>query len=222
MPDAIGEFRRDHPDVRMSLEIREPADCARLLRDGAIDLAVVLESHPTHGLPPLDPDGLRVEHLVDDVMHVAMPAEHPLARADETGVDVAALRHEPWIRDDGPLCSEQLVRMCAVAGYEPRIAFDSDDYAAVGRLVASGVGVALIPGLAADQMIGGVVLRATRPAVVRRVSAVVGVPAPPAAEAMLGVLARTTGQGRALSEAEVVAISEAEIIAGVTAGEGRA
>ena len=41
-----------------------------------------------------------------------------------------------------------VVRACHAAGFEPNVAFESDDYAVVQGLVAAGVGVALIPTLA--------------------------------------------------------------------------
>jgi DNA-binding transcriptional LysR family regulator len=44
--------------------------------------------------------------------------------------------------------SNIVLRACAQAGFEPRIAYTSDDYFAIQGLVASGMGVALVPGLA--------------------------------------------------------------------------
>ena len=40
-----------------------------------------------------------------------------------------------------------MLRACQDAGFQPRIAYQSDDYFAIQGLVASGMGVALIPGL---------------------------------------------------------------------------
>ena len=44
-----------------------------------------------------------------------------------------------------------VLRACQQAGFEPRIAYTSDDYFAIQGLVASGMGVALVPGLGARQ-----------------------------------------------------------------------
>ena len=43
--------------------------------------------------------------------------------------------------------SNVVLRACRDAGFQPRIAYQSDDYFAIQGLVASGMGVALIPGL---------------------------------------------------------------------------
>ena len=44
--------------------------------------------------------------------------------------------------------SNIVLRACQQAGFEPRVAYTSDDYFAIQGLVASGMGVALVPGLA--------------------------------------------------------------------------
>jgi len=52
-----------------------------------------------------------------------------------------------------------LVRACELAGFEPRVAFESDDYTAIQELVGAGVGVALLPDLALCPPHPSVVLR---------------------------------------------------------------
>jgi DNA-binding transcriptional LysR family regulator len=159
LPDAVGVFHRAHPGVRMTLQIREPEDCPTPLREGELDLAVVFEHADAPALPT---EGLRRRALGDDEAWVALPPGHRLA--DVAGpVAVTDLRDEPWIRDTGRSCREQLARLCAAGGFEPTIAFDSDDYVTAGRLVLAGVGVALVPDLARDRVDDAVVLRAVRP-----------------------------------------------------------
>ena len=45
-------------------------------------------------------------------------------------------------------CRRELLALCADAGFTPRIAFASDDYVAVQSLVAAGLGVTVLPGMA--------------------------------------------------------------------------
>ena len=62
---------------------------------------------------------------------------------------------------------------CAQAGFTPDAAFASDDYMAVQALVAAGLGVSVIPGLAVTHPLPGVAVRrlaSTAPS--RRISAV--------------------------------------------------
>lgn len=86
--------------------------------------------------------------IVEDPMRVALPPGHPLA-ASKT-VDLSALSDEEWLCGDKPsACREHVINACRMAGFEPRISFESDDYQVIQGLVAAGLGVGLIPELAA-------------------------------------------------------------------------
>jgi DNA-binding transcriptional LysR family regulator len=189
LPGAIGVFRRRHPGVRLSLELREPEETPDLVREGELDLAITFGYLPG---PEPETEGLTVTWLLDDVVNVALPAGHPALEdvgprsTDE--IDVSTLRDAAWIRDSGQVCRTQLVEMCAAAGFTPNIAFDSDDFPMVSGLVESGVGVALVPDLAVHQMGRRVVLRRLRPGVIRRIFALTPPNPSPAAAAMLDVL----------------------------------
>ena len=189
LPGAIGAFCRRHPGVRLSLELREPEDTPDLVREGELDLAITFGYLPG---PEPDTEGLTATWLLDDVVNVALPPGHPAL--DDAGVrstdeiDVSTLRDAAWIRDSGQVCREQLVAMCAAAGFTPNIAFDSDDFPMVSGLIESGVGVALVPDLAVHQMGRRVVLRRLRPRVVRRIQALTPQRPSPATTAMLEVL----------------------------------
>jgi DNA-binding transcriptional LysR family regulator len=84
-----------------------------------------------------------------------------------------------------------LLRACNAAGFEPRIAFHSDDYLAIQGFVAAGVGVSLIPDLALLAVREDVAIReVTSRAPVRRINAATlrdGYRTP-AVDAMLDVL----------------------------------
>jgi len=83
------------------------------------------------------------------------------------------------------------VRSCLAAGFEPYVAFESDDYETVQGLVAAGVGVAFIPRLALTRVHSGIVVRALAPQSPTRkvtVATMSGPGAAPAAGSMIGVL----------------------------------
>ncbi len=62
-------------------------------------------------------------------------------------MDLAPLADAAWIAGC-ERCRADLVGRCERAGFTPRVAFETDDYVAVQALVASGVGVSLLPALA--------------------------------------------------------------------------
>jgi len=186
LPPAIGAFRRQLPDVDLTLEILDAQAAVRALDDGRIDLAVIFDY----------PDQLRVEtgyltrrELTTDPMFVALPSAHPQA-SRSTPISLETLRDDQWIGDCGPdpTCREVLDLLCRQAGFRPSIAFESDNHLAIGRLIGTGVGVALVPGLAAEQMPADVRLRALRPAVSRRVVALTAPGTPPVADSMITIL----------------------------------
>ncbi len=198
MPLAIANFRAAYPEVELTLAEAEPEVLAPLLRAGELDLALLFE------FPDESPLGgeLARTTLLEDPLYAALPREHRLARGGH--VRLEDLREEAWIQtSNASTCARHVVRCCHAAGFEPRVSFESDDYQTVQGLVAAGVGVALIPGLALSVVRDDVAIRPVSPAPpVREVIAAVpaGARLLPAAPAMLGLLeaaaARLTDSGR--------------------------
>jgi len=176
VPPAIAAFRAAHPGVELTLEEAEPQDAADGLREGRYDVAVVFEYDFA---AMLDAAGIVLHPLQGDEMLVALPPGHALAGADPVPMD--ALGAETWIASQDAGCRRLLDHGAARAGFTPKVAFASDDYGAVGRLVLAGVGVALVPALAAPAVGDAVLLRRLDPAPARRISA--AVPAAPSAAA---------------------------------------
>src|SRR5580698_5991618 len=142
MPLAIAAFRARHPDVELTLAEGEPEQIAPRLRAGEIDFALLFEFGDGTGAEELT----RVE-LLEDPLFLALPSEHALAKKRKLRLE--DLRDEAWIQTSSASpCARHVVRSCHAAGFEPNVAFESDDYQTVQGLVAAGVGVALIPELA--------------------------------------------------------------------------
>ena len=82
-------------------------------------------------------------------MFLVLPRDHPLAA--KRNLRLADLADEAWIGGRPSCeCNRLIYGACARAGYDPRIAFETDDYAAVQGFVAAGVGVSLIAELGPD------------------------------------------------------------------------
>jgi DNA-binding transcriptional LysR family regulator len=158
MPLAIANFRARHPDVALTLAEGEPEEIAPRLHAGEFDLALLFEFPGARERPA----GLRMVTLLEDPMHVAMPAEHPLV--DKPALTLANLRGEDWVQTSASSpCARHVVRSCLAAGFEPKVTFESDDYETVQGLVAAGVGVALVPRLALARVHPGIVVRELAP-----------------------------------------------------------
>jgi DNA-binding transcriptional LysR family regulator len=188
MPLAIATFRERHPDVSLTLAEGEPEEITPRLRAGEFDLALLF-AFP--GVGERAGSGLRSVTLLEDPMHVALPAEHPLA--GQPALTLADLQEQQWVQTSASSpCARHVVRSCLAAGFAPNVAFESDDYETVQGLVAAGVGVALIPRLALTRVRPGIVVRALAPrSPARKVVAATasGPGVAPAAKTMLRVLA---------------------------------
>ena len=187
-PRAVAAFRERPPAVELSLVPGEPADGIAALKAGEADIALLIES----GFETCHDPALERTPIMEDPMYALLPAGHPLAERRRLRLD--DLREENWI--SGPpaaTCpdSEILLRACQSAGFEPRIAFPSDDYLAIQGFVAAGMGVSLVPDLALLAVRDDVVVRAlrTRPPVRHIVAGTLaGGYCSPAKQAMLETL----------------------------------
>jgi DNA-binding transcriptional LysR family regulator len=157
-PLAIAAFRRAYPEVTLSMTMAEPADAIPMLICGELDVALSVDG-PDDELTA----GVDRLWLFDDPMYIALPATHPLARRRE--VRLSDLRNEEWMLGTTDSCpdSRLFAKACRAAGFEPRLTFENDDYAAIAGFVAAGVGVAMIPDLAATSVRGDIVLRSLGP-----------------------------------------------------------
>jgi DNA-binding transcriptional LysR family regulator len=201
VPLAIARFRDLHPGVELVVEIIEEEKSIPRLRCGELDIAL---SNGTEAMP-----GELIEHihLFEDPMYVALPADHRLVARSK--LRLRDLADEPWMLGTTTTCPDARMfkRACHAAGFEPNIAFENDDYHAILGFVAAGVGVALIPDLAARAAREDVVIRSLGPgATVRQVTAAVpsGYRAP-AAEALLEVLLEIGSEWQRTGQALVYA-----------------
>lgn len=149
---ALGTFARRYPDVRVAIAQLETAAAHDALIAGAIDLAVTFDDAPVG--PPVPAPITRRRLLTDDVL-VALPADHPLAA--QPRVALLDLAGERWIDAPDAGVNPTLARL--LPEREHGTGYDGDDFAVVLALVAAGLGVAMIAGLAARRLPPGVVTR---------------------------------------------------------------
>ena len=152
MPMAIADFRAKHPAIELSMTLGEPEHIEPQLKSGELDLVLGFGSRFT------DEDGIERRFLLDDPMLLVLPQDHALA--NKRNLRLADLADEAWI--GGPQdceCNRLIYGACSAAGYDPRIAFETDDYAAVQGFVAAGVGVSLIAELGLRTIRDDIVVR---------------------------------------------------------------
>lgn len=133
VPAAMAQLAAKHPGLEVNLVDTHPPEAFELLRTGKVDVAIVFRYDETAP----EPHGVRLHHLVDDPLYVL----------SDGPATVAGLRDATWIAGCDR-CRSHLIALCAAEGYEPRIGYTSDDMVVMQALVAAGLGVTTMPGLA--------------------------------------------------------------------------
>jgi DNA-binding transcriptional LysR family regulator len=168
MPLAFASFRRRHPDVTLTVVDDHLQRLLPRLAAQELDLALIYEHDVLTEVAAQDLD--RVP-LLDDVYQAVLPPGHHLARRRQ--LTLTNLRDEPWI-GGAPTSAWYRITTdaCRRAGFTPHADYASDDHIAVQALVAAGLGVSVIPGLALVHPVPGVAIRTLASgAPVRRISA---------------------------------------------------
>lgn len=164
MAQAITRFHRRHPRVELTLIEGEPEEYLPQIRSGRVDLGLGFEYDH---VPRVRVESSEERLLMEDPIGVALPVGHPLAA--QPAVRLEDLRDEAWIGSTPRSSVHAFTQnLCRTAGFEPRIKFQTDDYHVAQAHVATGIGVAFLPQLAAVTAHPGVVFRSLGPSVPSR------------------------------------------------------
>ena len=134
----LSAFHRNHPAVELTVREQSSEELAEMLRDDVVDLAFLSVTER------IQRRGLELHPLVSEELVVVVPPQHPLAGRDI--VRLAELASEPFIAfRPGSRLRELLDFGAAGAGFEPRIALESNESRRIRSLVSGGLGVAILP-----------------------------------------------------------------------------
>ena len=155
IPRAIAEFRRAHPAVVVGHAEGLTRGLVVDVRDGDLDLAVVGTAHPEPAF-----EGVRLRKLMDDALSVALPLDHRLAGREM--LSLADLEGENWIAGQ-PRTQDTLIAGVQDGDFQPQIPYVVLEWSAKQGFVAAGLGVTLVPTLAASAVRPDVVVVALDP-----------------------------------------------------------
>jgi DNA-binding transcriptional LysR family regulator len=155
IPPALARVRAALPRLEISLRVAERDDALRLLRQGALDLAVI----EAHTIPAAADGGLTYHPLLSDPFRIVVPRSHRLAA--KRVINLADTAAEPWIdiRCEVGCCRAATRAAFHQAGFEPRRVVEADEYWPAQGFVAAQLGLALIPALALGVLHDGVAVR---------------------------------------------------------------
>jgi DNA-binding transcriptional LysR family regulator len=134
VPKAATELSRSHPGIELNLVDAHPSEGLTMLRAGHVDIALIFRD----GDAPLEEEGFRLTHLLDDSLYLI--SDQPRQRLEDH-------RDSAWV-GGCERCRAATITACERAGFSPRIAYSCDDTVVTQSLVAAGIGVAIVNGLA--------------------------------------------------------------------------
>lgn len=158
VPRAIAVLAAQRPHTRVPLREGTSPRLLNAVARGRLDLAVLAE--PRHV-----PENVEVLPFLDDPLFIACAPEHPFA--GQASVTTAEFRNERWIAGSTEP-GTTLLGAWSDASWQPDIAFVARDWVAKLGLVAAGLGVTVVPGLAVPVLPPAIgLVRIDHPAAVR-------------------------------------------------------
>ncbi|MEU4391283.1 LysR family transcriptional regulator [Kribbella sp. NPDC023855] len=152
VPPALAKLESRAPALEVRLTEAEPPEARALVTAGDADLALIFEhvvsedrAGEAGGAAGRDGDLVTVP-LLEDPLRAVVPVGHRLAGRARP-IALGDLADERWVAGC-PRCEENLLVTTRAAGFVPDVRHRTDDYVVAQRLVAEGLAVTLLPGLA--------------------------------------------------------------------------
>jgi DNA-binding transcriptional LysR family regulator len=135
---ALGSFHERHPGVELTVREESSEELAELLRADELDLAFLSVTER------IESRGIGFQPLVSEELVAIVPRSHRLG--GRRRVRMRELAGERFIAyREGARLRELLISAGHAAGFEPQVALESNESQLIRRLVARGLGVALVP-----------------------------------------------------------------------------
>ena len=135
VPELLAGWKEAFPGVRVEVLEGEDDEVGEWLRDGVVELAVLVGRQPPPGVP-----------LATDTFQALLRRDHPLA--GEPVIDPVELEDDPFILSTGG-CQPYIEHAYRLAGARFQWAHGVRDMGTLLAMVRGGVGVSVVPGLLA-------------------------------------------------------------------------
>lgn len=143
LPGVIAAFHAHHPRINFALHDVLAEQVNMMVREGRADLGL--------SVPPLDSEDLAFEPVLEDRYVAVCPLGHPLLEKPQ--ITWQQLAGHPFIGINRLSSSRQDIdRIMAEVGQPLDIICDASQIATVGRMVAAGVGISVLPKLSFRQI----------------------------------------------------------------------
>ncbi|MBO1900869.1 LysR family transcriptional regulator [Leucobacter weissii] len=145
--------------IELDAVLEEIAPLVARVNQHTLDAALV---YTAPGYPLPFRTGVHTTHLLTDPLLLALPADHGSAGRERFTLEALLdLDDSPWVygATPGDTLDEVITDAFADAGRRFEVAIRTDDYSVALGMVAAGMGVGMVPQLAAEHIPPGTVLR---------------------------------------------------------------
>jgi len=143
IPQAIFGYRERYPHVRLQLREMNTLQQIDALLEKRLDVGIIRRRTL--------PQELVARTLFTDPLALVLHRAHPALRGRDPATAVLALAqfaHEPFVgfhRSVGAGIHDQMIALCAAAGFTPRIVQEAGEASTLISLAAAGLGAAILP-----------------------------------------------------------------------------
>jgi LysR family hydrogen peroxide-inducible transcriptional activator len=165
LPGLVEKFQTRYPKVDLEILEDTTESLASRLEDGTLDIAIMSTCQPT--------PNLQRHPLGKEALFVLLPKQHRLAKKKK--ISWSDLKSEKFLLLHEVHClSAQVCQLLATHKLRPELALRGAQLATIAQMVATGMGVSLVPQMMAEHELPGgcVALPFTPPAPVREINLV--------------------------------------------------
>ncbi|AWV08089.1 DNA-binding transcriptional regulator OxyR [Marilutibacter maris] len=139
LPHVVPHLRERFPRLELLLVEEKTDQILARLRDGRLDAGLLAL--------PIHDEQLHVEPLFDEPFLLAVPRQHPMATRSRLALHDLDELHL-LLLEEGHCLRDQALDVCRMAGADERDGFRATSLETLRQMVASGVGITLLPVLA--------------------------------------------------------------------------
>ncbi|HWR39926.1 MAG TPA: LysR family transcriptional regulator [Patescibacteria group bacterium] len=139
----LGKYRSNFPDVHIELYEFGSKKVESAVQEGTLDIGIMCR------VP--NPELYESFTFISDPLRLIVSVRHPLARVCQ--VKLADLADESFVlyTDDFSL-HDEIIQRCRVAGFQPKVVFETSRKGLMVQTVAANFGVAFLPGTLCEDL----------------------------------------------------------------------
>lgn len=139
LPTIIKNMKQQYPDLNILVEQHTSSEQEKLILKGNINAGILV--------PPVSNEKIQTLPIKEEGFQVVIPQNHPLASYEQP-IDLSIIKDMNFImtpEHSGKGYFDSIISLCKSAGFYPNITQNAQEQQTIISLVASELGVAIVP-----------------------------------------------------------------------------